>query len=1044
MKHKTSDFFADIATSLPGKQRHHLQAPSPAAVPDLELPLAGATVSNRVPAPRITTFEEMQAALAELREKHHPFLQNLAPELPSTRDRLEFKTFSWRIEQPEDRQNFATVLQGAGLWQTVEIPHYGPPLGQAATLYRCEFELPSWAARHEAFGLCFGGVDYRCQIYVNSLCIGTHEGFFEEFRLDCTAALKPGQNVLLVRVENDFTMLGENIGPLKSDGDKIYAATGLGYDEPELGWHHCPAGMGIWNTVAIEGTSRLYIDDLWVRPLPETHEIEIHAEVESRSQNFEEEVLLDLSIFGQNFQAVALRNHIHRGEAPFVRGFGDLAHGFDEVFPEILGSGRNYIRLRVSLPDARLWSPDQPWLYQLQACLREPKGNLLDARKTQFGMRSFTQDENSEPKGKFHLNGQEIRLRGANTMGNFERCIMRGDLEGLCDQILLAKLTNMNFLRMTQRPVHREFYEFCDRLGLMVQTDLPLFSTIRRSQFAEVARQAGCMERHVRRHCSNILVSFINEPRPAAGSKPHRFVHRDEMESLFEMAARQVRFHNPDRVVKYLDGDYDPPSPVGLPDNHVYCGWYIGHGIDLGALHQGRWLPVKPGWHCGCGEFGAEGLDSYAVMASEYPARWKPLSPDAPWNPGVIAMSQTWKFHRLWYEPASTAQGWIEASQDFQEWIIGMMTRSFRRMPCLNSFAVHLFIDAWPAGWMKAIMDSHCIPKKAWFAYRDALSPLAVSLRCDRTHVWAGERVAVEVWVCNDHPEARSGLTVHYELLVNGTILTAGKYPAEAPACAPVCLGLIPLQIPEVDSRSRLELGITLEDASGRPVHSHELAFEAFPIPTPATQQVWTPQANPATQQFLKRLALAPVDLLSDSDMLLLTNISDLEANREQIESAVRKGATAVLLNLPPGEHRLGHAELRVREAGMGPRHFVSRATGHCLVEGFHPNDFRFWFHESAQRVAPILTTVLDAAGWTPILLTGDGGWTKDWEYYPAAAEIRDGQGLWRVCQLPLSECIRHNPTARIFAQRLFRHKTRKPIQTHPIPSDHLVKEVLV
>lgn len=52
----------------------------------------------------------------------------------------------------------------------------------------------------------------------------------------------------------------------------------------------------------------------------------------------------------------------------------------------------------------------------------------------------------------FYLNGRSIRLRGANTMGFEQQDVLRGDLPQLIDDILLAKLCNMNFLRLTQRP----------------------------------------------------------------------------------------------------------------------------------------------------------------------------------------------------------------------------------------------------------------------------------------------------------------------------------------------------------------------------------------------------------------------------------------------------------------------------------------------------------------------------------------------------------------------------------------------------------------
>jgi hypothetical protein len=1013
------DFFAEIATAQYSACRAALVFPLRPDKSALDLRWQHSAPARRVVVPDVRTAADVKARLELMRQQYAPYMANHAPPVADLRSRLDFDTFEWRIEQAADRRDFARVLAGGGDWETVRLPHYGPPLGKAATVYRSTFELPAWADRHAVMALHFGGVDYRCQVYVNGLCVGTHEGFFEQFRLDCTAALRPGSNTLLVRVENDYTMLGENTGGITPDGDKVYAATGLGYDEPELGWHHCPAGMGIWNYVRLVGTSRLYIDDFWVRPLLDSQEIEVNLEVESRSPDLEETVAFAVSVYGQNFEAVVHADHVHRGEAGFVRGFGDLVHGFNDVFPTLLGSGRNYIRFRLPLPDARLWTPETPWLYQAQVKLLDAAEHVLDTSAVQFGMRSFVQDANSTPCGKFYLNGEEIRLRGANTMGNFERCIMQGDMDGLRDQILLAKLTRMNFLRLTQRPVHREFYDYCDRLGMMTQTDLPLFSTIRRTQFNEVARQAGCMERHVRAHCSNILVSFMNEPRPAAGSKPHRFVDREEMEDLFEMAAHTVRFNNPDRVIKLVDGDYDPPTRTGMPDNHVYCGWYIGHGVDLGALHQGHWLPIKPGWHYGCGEFGAEGLDSYPVMKACYPEGWKPASLDAPWDPRVIAMAQSYKFHFLWYDAGATAREWIEASQAHQAWVIGLMTKAYRCMPGMNTFAVHLFIDAWPAGWMKSIMDVHCTPKQAWFAYRHALAPLAVFLRSDRTQVWGGEQLAVEVWICNDHPRPRHGLRLQLEMLLDGQPLATAATSADVPACQPTCLGIVQLKVPAVVGRSSMEIGVTLVDEGGQPVHEDVLSLEVFPPKEPVATAVRCCGDPAVLAPFVAALGASVAADAGPAAVWCVYGAAAFATQWEAVRAAVIGGATAVVIDLPVGTYPIGPQGLTVYEVGMGPRHFVSRATGHPLVDGFRSQDFKFWFNGKLGRVAPLLYTLVDAPEGVPVLNSGDGGWTKPWDYTPAAVEICEGKGRWRVVQIDLPAFVAHNPAAWAFASRL-------------------------
>jgi hypothetical protein len=129
----------------------------------------------------------------------------------------------------------------------------------------------------------------------------------------------------------------------------------------------------------------------------------------------------------------------------------------------------------------------------------------------------------------------------------------------------------------------------------MTQTDLPLFGCLRYNKLAEAVRQVEEMERLVRGHACNIMISYINEPFPNASGKPHRHHIRADLQAFFEAADRAVRVLNPDRVIKHVEGDYDPPNDT-LPDNHCYCGWYNGHGLELGKLHRGYWVPIKRDW----------------------------------------------------------------------------------------------------------------------------------------------------------------------------------------------------------------------------------------------------------------------------------------------------------------------------------------------------------------------------------------------------------------------------------------------------------------
>ena len=160
---------------------------------------------------------------------------------------------------------------------------------------------------------------------------------------------------------------------------------------------------------------------------------------------------------------------------------------------------------------------------------------VCDTVARQFGMRSFTQDVDSDPKGMFYLNGEPIRLRGANTMGFEQLDVMREDYDQLIEDILLAKVCNMNFWRITQRPVQDEVYTYCDRLGLMTQNDFPLFGVMRRTKSCEAIRQVEEMIRMIRNHPSSVVISYMNEPWRSANGEPHRHMLRDEMEDLFEI-----------------------------------------------------------------------------------------------------------------------------------------------------------------------------------------------------------------------------------------------------------------------------------------------------------------------------------------------------------------------------------------------------------------------------------------------------------------------------------------------------------------------------
>ena len=398
--------------------------------------------------------------------------------------------------------------------------------------------------------------------------------------------------------------------------------------------------------------------------------------------------------------------------------------------------------------------------------------------------------------------------------------------------------------------------------------------------------------------------------------------------------------------------------------SYSYPMWYNGHGIDIGRLHRGYWLPVKPGWYYGCGEYGAEGLDSAEVMEECYPREWM----REPFDPGRIVRSQTKSFSGFFYDTQEDMQGWISRSQRYQAFAARMMTEAFRRDDRMVSNAIHLFIDAWPSGWMKSIMDCKRIPKQAYFAYRDALAPLLVSLRTDRFAYTAGETIQIEAFLCND--TAKSGAyTLAFELYnEQNKLIQTGRVPAHADACRAAYIASAEFPAETAQDREMLTLRAVLLDGNGDVVNDAEQKLTVF------------------------------------QDVTVVPNDN------------------VVILKLEPGVHTVAGETVTVKPCGMLPLHFVSRKTGYPAVAEFKEQDFSYWYDAKEDCITPLLDTTFTVEGFTPILLSNNMDEQGNWGPVLAAAEKLYEGKHYVICQLDLRQ---ENPVAKRFLRNLYRLGTK-------------------
>jgi hypothetical protein len=1001
------DFFAEIALEQKQEAKEELCRQEPLKYEKPYFGLSKHSCERIIEKSCEEQLTEFNNEIERLRQKFMPFVKDCTPPAQVTRKSMQLNEFKFRYEQKKDRDDIRNVLTGKGEWDNVIIPDYRGPVGRWIGYYRTVFTYDSPDNDKRIF-IKFLGVDYIANVYLNSRHVGSHEGFFAPFEFDITDYLKyHSDNVLVVEVKNDYPTVGMNYCR-QLNGNKIYAATGLGWDDPEDGWHHCPPGAGIYNSVIIEERSEVFVDSVFVRPDIDDCCIEVHANVFNPFADVRDIKLL-LSVYPFNFEARCIENMFA----------GDV---------ESAGPGINYYRFRVNMPGYRLWQCDEPWLYTVRVSLKTGDEKLADEIDSTFGMRKFHMDESAEEKGRLYLNNKPLILRGANDMGHMQQCVVENDPGKLIDDILIAKLANMNFYRFTQRPVQEEIYHFCDMLGMMNQTDFPLFGYFRRNQLCEALKQVGEMERLIRNHPSSVMVTYINEPFCVTDQKlGHRHLYRDELEAFFESADRIVKAENPDRIIKHVEGDYDPPTRTGLSDFHCYNMWYTNHAIPIGKLYKGYLPNLKKGWKTGCGEYGTEGLDNFDLMKRFYPPKWLSSGDSEEWTPESIVLSQTNSMHGDWFEEQSSIYDWINASQKHQAFAAKIMTDALRRRSDkIVSTALHLLIDAWPAGWMKALVGVDRIPKPAYFSFRKSLIPVRVNLRCDRWKAYAGEIIDVEAWYLNDTSQQYPGCKIIITLRDEKRDFSSYEISLSIAAVSAAPAGVARAVLPDIEGRKDVFLDAKLVNCRGEQIDNERFTIEVFKKDKIYHGGVIAYIGENA-RKLLESLGISAYafdEAESGIKNIFISDEQEYYKFKEIITDMVVKGARAIFINHGKESLCWKFSENTVNYKDMNGLFFIARDKYNSFTKEFHSDDFSYWYNDENEIIDYSAVKYMESNDLTPILYTYMKPGFHDKQKgkkkrLPIVGEISYGKGKAIFISLCLNGRVGKNPVLDKFLRNL-------------------------
>ena len=286
--------------------------------------------------------------------------------------------------------------------------------------YARSFETPeAWCGRDLL--LHFGAVDYRATVWVNGQEVGHNQGGHVPFQLDIAPYLKRGVNRLTVRVVDEQD-------PGQPRGKQ--STTGLPHDID----YYCTTG--IWQTV-------------WLEPVPSVRIEEIRITPRAYKNSFELEVYLHAPSSAWRLEAEALEG-------------GRVVARAEDRTPVATG------RLELSIPYAKLWSPEAPNLYDLNVRLLDGDV-LLDEVKSYAGLRSIEVRD-----GSVCLNGEPVYLKMVLDQGYWPEGLLAAPSdEALQTDIGWAKAFGFNGVRKHQKIEDPRWLSWCDRLGLLVWEEMP-------------------------------------------------------------------------------------------------------------------------------------------------------------------------------------------------------------------------------------------------------------------------------------------------------------------------------------------------------------------------------------------------------------------------------------------------------------------------------------------------------------------------------------------------------------------------------------------
>ena len=391
-------------------------------------------------------------------------------------------------------------------------------------------------------------------VKVNGQVATTHEGGFSIFRADVTDLCHEGENELTIEVSNEDT---PSMYPSSADftfygglyrGVNLISVPSAHFD---LDYYGGP-GMMVTPVPTEDGGANFTIKSFVTNPAD------------------------DLTVM------YSIEDCFGREVASAVRGSADT-------------------EVTIYVPDAQLWSMDEPNLYTVVVTLQR-NNEEVDEIAANVGVRSFkvTPDEG------FSINGVPTPLRG---VSRHQDRVFEGNAltaEEHYDDAMLIKELGANTIRLAHYQHSQDFYDACDEIGFAVWAEIPFISVFKKGEGAH---------KHVMEEMKELIIQNYNHPSIMFWGISNEILIGGISQELVDT------HHDLEKLCKELDPTrlttiaHVSTTPVNGPMHHItdlesynhYFGWYGGK-----MEQNGPWLDQFHAEHpdicIGISEYGCEGI----------------------------------------------------------------------------------------------------------------------------------------------------------------------------------------------------------------------------------------------------------------------------------------------------------------------------------------------------------------------------------------------------------------------------------------------------